>query len=65
MPSLDWSRGQERAAWAALIGWGVLAGVIAPLFGEEQIGGPLAAPTGYIDHRGQPHLSWWRCLAEA
>ena len=56
VPRLRVSRAQIRASWAALAAWGLLAGVISPALGEEQIGGPLAAPTGFIDHRAHPAL---------
>lgn len=48
--------GQRRAAWLTLGAWGLLAGVVAPAFGEAEIGGAQVAPTGVIDHRGQPAL---------
>ncbi|MCW3016654.1 MAG: hypothetical protein JWO02_3746 [Solirubrobacterales bacterium] len=48
--------GQRRLAWLTLAAWGVLAGVVAPWFGEEQIGGPKTEPTGFVDHRGQTTL---------
>jgi hypothetical protein len=48
--------GQLRWAWLTLGAWGLLAGVIAPAFGEAEIGGAQVAPTGFVDHRGQPAL---------
>jgi hypothetical protein len=48
--------GQLRPAWLTLAAWGLLAGVVAPLFGEATIGGLRARPTGDVDHRGQPAL---------
>jgi hypothetical protein len=47
---------QLRLAWLTLAAWGLLAGVVAPLVGEERIGGLVARPTGIVDHRGQPDL---------
>lgn len=46
---LAWHR-RPRLAWAALAGWGVVAGAVAPLFGEAEISGRLVGPTGVIDH---------------
>jgi len=55
-PALDFRR-HMLAAWGALAAWGLLAIVIGPAFGEEQIGGRLTAPTGFIDHRGHDSLA--------
>lgn len=57
--------GQWRLAWATLAAWGFVAGVLAPWLGEEQIGGPLARPTGYVDHRAQGSLVVVALLAGA
>ena len=65
VPAFAISREQIRWGWLALGIWGLLAGVVAPAFGEEQIGGRLAAPTGFIDHRGQSTLVIVALLAGA
>lgn len=48
-PTLAWHR-ERRLAWGALAAWGVLAAVVAPLFGEAEISGRIVGPTGVVDH---------------
>lgn len=48
--------GQARAAALTIVGWGVLAGVVAPAYGEEEISGAIVGPTGKILHGAHESL---------
>jgi hypothetical protein len=56
-PALSW-RGASVSTAAALGGWALLAGVIAPAFGEAEISGAVVGPTGRIIHGGHASLVW-------
>lgn len=43
-------RGQARGAALTLAAWGLLAGVLAPAYGEEEISGAIVGPTGKVLH---------------
>lgn len=72
-PAFD-TRAQLPAAAGALALWGVVAGVVAPALGEEEISATLTAPDGVVYHQGHGALvvaglvaaalalawAWWR-----
>lgn len=55
-PRLALLRGQARPAALTLLGWGVLAGLVAPAYGEEEISGAIVGPTGKIIHTAHESL---------
>ncbi|PTL59690.1 hypothetical protein [Paraconexibacter algicola] len=55
-PRLALLRGQARPAALTLLAWGVLAGLVAPAYGEEEISGAIVGPTGKVIHTAHQSL---------